>query len=168
MPTSNPVEILIAHDHWATRNIIEACASLSHENFHKRFTMGPGSLHDNTTHIVAAMRVWLDVLAGRELRPRLEGTERTPAELSALLDEAAAELLTSAREHSLDEIVTRTRKGKTYKFSRAGVLVHVTTHGMHHRAQCLNMLRQVGVDPLPPSSVVDWMRTADPSRETGP
>jgi uncharacterized damage-inducible protein DinB len=36
------------------------------------------------------------------------------------------------------------------------VLTHVTTHGMHHRAQCLNMLRQLGVTPLPPSSVTEW------------
>ena len=27
---------------------------------------------------------------------------------------------------------------------------------MHHRAQCLNMLRQLGVTPLPPSSVAEW------------
>jgi uncharacterized damage-inducible protein DinB len=30
------------------------------------------------------------------------------------------------------------------------------THGMHHRAQCLNMLRRLGVQPLPPSSVAEW------------
>jgi uncharacterized damage-inducible protein DinB len=27
---------------------------------------------------------------------------------------------------------------------------------MHHRAQCLNMLRHLGVTPLPPSSVTEW------------
>jgi len=37
------------------------------------------------------------------------------------------------------------------------VITHVTTHGMHHRAQCLNMLRHVGVNPLPQSSVLQWM-----------
>jgi uncharacterized damage-inducible protein DinB len=35
---------------------------------------------------------------------------------------------------------------------------------MHHRAQCINMLRQLGVTPLPNSSVADWMRSADPKR----
>jgi uncharacterized damage-inducible protein DinB len=48
--------------------------------------------------------------------------------------------------------------------SRGGVITHVATHGMHHRAQCLNMLRQLGVTPLPKSSVVEWMVTADPNR----
>jgi uncharacterized damage-inducible protein DinB len=27
---------------------------------------------------------------------------------------------------------------------------------MHHRAQCLNMLRHLGVTPLPASSVTEW------------
>ncbi|RMH26245.1 MAG: hypothetical protein D6693_07555 [Planctomycetota bacterium] len=41
------------------------------------------------------------------------------------------------------------------------MVTHVCTHGMHHRAQCLNMLRRLGVETLPPSSVVEWMLTAD-------
>jgi uncharacterized damage-inducible protein DinB len=57
--------------------------------------------------------------------------------------------------------VQRTRAGKTFSFPRVGVLVHVTTHGMHHRAQCLNMLRHLGVTPLPPSSVAEWIRIVD-------
>ena len=40
-------------------------------------------------------------------------------------------------------------------------LTHITTHGTHHRAQCLNMLRQLGVTPLPPSSVAEWTWLGD-------
>jgi uncharacterized damage-inducible protein DinB len=164
MPTSNPIDVLLGHDQWATRNIIETCSHLSHEQFHQRFEMGPGSLHDTTTHIVTAIRVWADLLAGREQRPRLEGTERTTAELLSLLDEAAADFSALAAQYPLDDVVTRQREGKTFRLSRSGVIAHVATHGMHHRAQCLNMLRQLGVKPLPPNSVADWMNMADPKR----
>jgi uncharacterized damage-inducible protein DinB len=47
-------------------------------------------------------------------------------------------------------------------FTRAVILCHVHTHSMHHRAQCLNMLRHLGVSPLPQSSVTDWSRAAQP------
>ena len=57
-----------------------------------------------------------------------------------------------------------TLRPKTFEFMRGAVLMQVTTHGMHHRAQCINMLRQLGVKPLPNSSVADWMRSADPNR----
>ncbi len=161
MPTSDPLTILLAHNEWATRNIIEACAKLSHEQFHRRFEMGPGSLHDTVTHMLAAMRVWGDLLAGREQRPRLEGTERSTDELLKLLDEISADMAASAKTHPLDGLVTRIRDGKSYSFTRGAVLTQVTTHGMHHRAQCLNMLRHIGVQPLPPSSVAEWTQMAD-------
>jgi uncharacterized damage-inducible protein DinB len=164
MPTSNPIEILLEHDRWGTQNIIDVCKTLSPEQFHRRFEMGPGSLHDTVTHIITALRVWEDVLSARQMRPRLEGTTRSLAELQALFDESASAFAGVARKHPLDETVTREREGQKLVLSRAGVITHVTTHGMHHRAQCLNMLRQLGVTPLPNSSVADWMRTADPKR----
>ena len=162
MPASDPLEILLAHDQWATRQLLDACSKLSDEQFHRRFDMGPGSLHDTVTHTLAAMRAWADMLAGREQRPRLEGTQRTTAELTTLLDEISADLAASAKALPLNETISRTREGKTYQFTRGAVLTHVATHAMHHRAQCLNMLRQLGVNPLPPSSVIEWTRLAEP------
>lgn len=162
MPTSNPADILLAHDAWATRNMIDACSKLTDEQFHQRFEMGPGSLHDTVTHIIGSMRFCTDLLAGGTARPRLEGTgRRSVAELQALLDEAAPDLAHQARAHPLDQTVSRQRDGKTYVFTRGAVLTHVTTHGMHHRAQCLNMLRHLGVKPLPPGSVMEWAWMAD-------
>jgi len=161
MPKSEAFDILLTHNRWATRNLLEACAALSGEQFHQGFEMGPGSLHDTTTHILGAMRGWGDMLAGREQRPRLEGPKRTPQQLLELLDEISDDLEASAGAHPADEMVTGSRGGRSFTFTRGGVLTHVTTHGMHHRAQCLNMLRQLGVEPLPPSAVVEWILVAD-------
>ena len=72
MPTSDPATILIEQNLWATGQLIDVCAGLPPEQFHQRFEMGPGSLHDTLTHILGAMRGWSDLLAGREQRPRLE------------------------------------------------------------------------------------------------
>jgi uncharacterized damage-inducible protein DinB len=161
MATSDPIEILLGHDRWATRLIIEACAKLTPEQFHQRFEMGPGSLHDTATHIIGAMRVWADTLAVREQRTRPEGQRWTTDQLLKMLEEAGTDLAGLAKKYPLDGMVSRVREGKMFQFTRAAVLTHVTTHGMHHRAQCLNMLRQVGVKPLPPSSVSEWTWMAD-------
>ena len=74
-----------------------------------------------------------------------------------LLDDVSDDLEASVAAHPADEVVTGERGGRSYSFVRGAVLTHVTTHGMHHRAQCLNMLRQLGVDPLPKGAVVEWM-----------
>jgi uncharacterized damage-inducible protein DinB len=159
MPSTNPLDILLAHDRWATKQVLDACSKLTPEQFHQRFEMGPGSLHDTTTHIIQAMRNWCDTLAAQEARPRLDPTEqRTTDQLLALLDETTGDFAALARSHPVDGIVSRLLPGKTYSFSRGVVLMQVMTHGTHHRAQCLNMLRQLGVKPLPMSSVIEWIR----------
>ncbi len=161
MPTSNPQDILLKHEYWATKQILDACAKLSNEQFHTPFDMGPGSLHNTLAHMLGALRAWTDVLAGREMRPRPEGKQFSVSEMRTMLDDAAADIAGHAAAHPVDEIVTRERGGKTWSFTRGVVITHITTHGMHHRAQCLNMLRQLGVSPLPPSSVTEWMVAED-------
>jgi uncharacterized damage-inducible protein DinB len=159
MPESDPLQILLSHDRWATAQLLDACGQLTADQFHRQFDIGPGSLHDTLTHVAGAMRVWTETLAGLEPRPRLEadGQRRTPEQLRSVFEEAWRELSAEARRRPLDETVSRTlRNGKTARMTRGAVLTHVTTHGMHHRAQCLNMLRQLGVTPLPASSVAEW------------
>ena len=45
-------------------------------------------------------------------------------------------------------------------------MIHVLTHGHYHRAQCLNMLRHLGVpgvsDKLPDLDVIDWQHAQQP------
>jgi uncharacterized damage-inducible protein DinB len=159
MPESDVLQILLSHDRWASAQVLDACGKLTDAQFHRRFDIGPGSLHDTLTHVVAAIRALTETLAGVEPRPRLDadGQRRTPEQLHSLLDEACREFQAEARRRPLDETVTRRlRDGRTLVMTRGAALAHVATHGMHHRAQCLNMLRRLGVQPLPPSSVAEW------------
>jgi uncharacterized damage-inducible protein DinB len=164
MPQSDPLQILLSHDRWATAQMLDACARLTDDQFHRRFEIGHGSLHDTLTHVIGAMRVLTETLSGTEPRARLEtdGQRRTPEQLRSLLEEAGREFAAEARRRPLGETVTRrTRDGRLLTMTRAAALVHVATHGTHHRAQCLNMLRHLGVQPLPPSSVAEWTWLGD-------
>jgi uncharacterized damage-inducible protein DinB len=183
-PSSDPLDILLAHDAWATRSLLVLCRRLSHEQFHARFEIGLESPHETLTHIVSVMRRWTDRLDKREVRAPLhkvkgfphlggEAIDRSPDELIALLDAAARDLATVARalrdRAELATTVTVDWPGKDgikrYTFTRGAVLAHICTHGMHHRAQCLNMLRHLNVpglsDRLPDPSVVDWQADAE-------
>ncbi len=171
--SADPIDILLRHDHWGTRRILEVCRLLPAEAFHKKFDMGVGTLHDTLTHLIGAMRRWSDRLGSRPLRPAIDrppratGTpseyrHRTPDELIALLDQAEADLTSAIAAASapggpgLDSSLEVHLDNRTYRMSRAAGIVHVTTHGSHHRAQCLNMLRQLGVTKLPEMMVIDW------------
>lgn len=48
----------------------------------------------------------------------------------------------------LERDVTYTNvKGQSFTFQLGYMLMHICNHGTHHRAQALNMLRHVGVQP---------------------
>ena len=167
---ADPLDILLRHDAWATREVLRACAALTDEQWHRRFEIGPGSLHDTLTHVIGAMLRWADRIDGppTPLRPSIEDeARRTPAELLAILEPAAAGLAASAeraRARGLGTAFDVTLAGQTHRFTLGAALVHVTTHGMHHRAQCLNMLRHLGVpgvsDRLPEIDPLDWQLQA--------
>jgi len=162
MPSSDPVQILLAHNHWATRSVLDACAKLSDDQLDREFDMGLKTIRATMTHVLGAMRGWGDLLAQRDQRDRLEADDaRSPVHLLELLDEIGADILASIENKPLNEMLSGERGGKTYSFTRGAVLTHVTTHGMHHRAQALNMLRHLGVDPVPPSSVMEWVFMVD-------
>jgi predicted O-methyltransferase YrrM/uncharacterized damage-inducible protein DinB len=162
----DPLAISLEHNAWATREVLRACEKLTDDAWHRRFEIGPGSLHDTITHIVGAMFRWTDRIDGppRVVRPSIEdGSRRTPAELRALLDLAAAELAATAaraQARGLSTALDVTLGGTPYRFTLGAMLMHVATHGMHHRAQCLNMLRHLAVpgvsDVLPEIDLLEW------------
>lgn len=162
MKTCNPPDVLLAHDRWATTRMLQTCSALGHEQFHRPFEMGVGSIHATMRHVLGAMRGWTDMLRGEMLpgrspRPRLESEgDMSPAEMLSLHPTIADEFERAVREGSPDDDISGERGGRMFTFKRGVILTHVTTHSMHHRAQCLNMLRQLGVDPLPASSVMEW------------
>lgn len=164
MPSSDPATILLAHDRWATGQIIERCRAFEHGQFHRTFEMGVGSLHDTLAHMLGALQGWGHLLSGREPGERVETQGPfTCDRLKELLDELSDDFAAHAPP-ALDptEVVTGERGGKTWTFTRGAVVSHVATHGMHHRAQCVNMLRQLGDEGPWRVSVVEWVLSGEP------
>src|SRR4051812_23472 len=106
--SSDALDILLAHNLWATRELLNLCVPLTPEEFHRRFQIGLGSLHENTTHIVSTMRRWSDRLMERPVRAslhavpgrpdiRAEPADRTPGDLLEILAAAGRELAAVAQ-----------------------------------------------------------------------
>lgn len=180
--TDNPYLVLLGHNHWATGEILDRCRSLSREQFHQRFEIGLGSLHNTLTHIIGAMLRWSDRIAERPVRPTIErrpawftgaseARDRDPPELRALLDEGTADLrsVIEARQHEPGHVLSielaSPGGAKQYSLTVNGALLHALTHGLYHRAQCMNMLRHLAIpgisDTLPDLDVSEWPTFAD-------
>ena len=162
MDHPDPWLIPFQHNHWATRDMLERCRTLTDEQFHQRFDLGPGSLHDTFRHIIGAMMRWTDRIGQRPLRdPPEKAKAMTADELIRLLDVTARELEVVARDvhdnkRFADIITWPSDEDPKYRFHKTTALVHVTTHGMHHRAQVRWMMRQLAMDISPDWDTVEW------------
>lgn len=151
---------LLQYDAWATRVLLERCRALTPQQFHQRFEIGPGSLHDTLRHVISAMRRWANRIADRPAGEPIEKNPapQTPDELLALLGRVHGELeevvAAVVREGRFDEMMGV--EFTSERFSRGTAFVHVCAHGVHHRAQAVNMLRRLGVADLPELEALEW------------
>lgn len=151
---------LLEHDVWTTRLLIERCSELSDEQLDRRFDIGHRSIRATFEHIFN-MEAWSDLMAGVEVpRSISPNQERSMEYFSQRLDRAADRLAQIAKavaargawdERWLD-VLDNPPVEKTY----GGAIAHVITHSMHHRAQLLYMLRQLGMKDLPEGDVLSW------------
>lgn len=153
---------LLEHDAWTTRRLIERCRELSDDQLDRRFDIGHRSVRATLQHIIFNMETWSALMAGEDL-PRFESEildQQSTTHFSHRLAVAADRLGRVARavsargawdEHWLD-VLDQPPVEKTY----GGAIAHVITHSMHHRAQLLYMLRQLGVKNLPEGDVLSW------------
>ncbi|MBS0189945.1 MAG: DinB family protein [Phycisphaerales bacterium] len=179
--TSDPYDLLLSHNLWATRQLLKLSARLTPEQFVRPFPIGPaekGGLHAILAHVIGAMGRWSDRISGRPPRPPLapawtgysgpvDERGRTPAELDEILQISHNDLVALAPSIRKDpaRIVRLEFGGVPYSFTASCAFVHVLTHGHYHHAQCINILRQLNLpgisDQLPELDMTDWQSEAD-------
>jgi uncharacterized damage-inducible protein DinB len=156
----------LGHDAWTTRGLLLQSRGLSDEQLDRPFPIGPGSLRATFDHIVWNMEAWTELMKGLPIPTHPGPAATTVPRLIERLDAAAAEFATVARrvqdEGKLDELFADPgESGVVMKTFGAGI-VHVITHSMHHRAQVLNMMRQLGMTNLIEGDALTWERTHRP------
>lgn len=149
------LDVLLAHDAWGTRRLLEVCQALSTEQYQQDHTIGLGSLERTATHLVSTLYFFADRLNRRAPRPRLEhdGQSHTPADLLAHLELAERELADAVArtlaQHGLTDVLnwTDTEAGvisPSDQVAYAVVFAQIVDHGIHHRAQAMAMLAMLG------------------------
>jgi uncharacterized damage-inducible protein DinB len=148
---------LLGHDAWTTRRLLLLCRDLTDEQLDREFEMSHRSVRATFQHLIRNMEVWSDLMAGRPVRL---ASGESVSELMARLDDAAmdlAEVATAiAQRDGWDERWLDTLDDPPTEKTYGGAIAHVITHSMHHRAQLIYMLRQLGVVDLPEGDALSW------------
>lgn len=152
----NPAALLdfqLAHSTWALRELIRHARTLPAQAIEQDLGIGPGGVRENIAHVLEAMFFFADNFAGREWheRPSFAALSRSLDGLEQLLDAAATELR--------DSVLGSLAKGPTDRIPwpnadsgsmpAAAAITQMIDHATLHRAQCVNMLKRLGISPVP-------------------
>lgn len=136
-------------------------AELSDADLDREFDIGHRSLRRTFCHVVGNMECWCDLMTHKPQRYASGAMlSNTIADLIERLDIVAEQLVslgrTVAERHQENaDFVDNLDQPPRRKPLGAG-LVHIATHGMHHRAQCLYILRMLGVKNLIEGDALSW------------
>jgi uncharacterized damage-inducible protein DinB len=145
--------VLYEYNAWANSRSLEACATLSHEQFLQDMKSSFASVRDTLAHIYGAEFVWLERWNSRtpvplptpadfadfeSLRDRLTELDLT---LIAFISGLRPETLARNLDYKLIS-------GKAQSGPLGPMLQHLANHSTYHRGQVATLLRQLGAKGL--------------------
>lgn len=164
---------LLGHDDETTRELLRRAGELSDEQLDQDFGIGHGTVRATFDHIVWNIECWTDLMKSRAVRSR--DPNATPlAELTRRHTAASREFMHFARELEragrLEQVFVDTLETPPAEIAFGGAIVHLATHGMHHRSQLLIMMRRLGLQQLPEGDALTWeasIRAQDTTQAAG-
>ena len=148
---------LLGHDAWTTRQLLLRCRELSEEQMTRKFEIGDRSLRETFEHLIACMESHTDLLLSRADYLSYRDDELVDGMLSrlAIVAKDFAELAARIdREGRADDLCGRPDSAK--KLPMGSVIAHILTHSMHHRAQIMYILEQLGVQDVIEGDALGW------------
>jgi uncharacterized damage-inducible protein DinB len=153
---------LLAHDIWSTRQLLLQSRALTDAELDKPFDIDSRTLRQCFIHIIQAIELWNDLLYERT--PRSAGELKAkPQTIDGLLDrlgEAGHEFAILARmiarEERWDDVFVDVLDNPPRQKSFGGTIAHVITHSMHHRAQAMYIMEQLGLREHIEGDVLSW------------
>lgn len=151
---------LLQHDAWTTGQLLLRSQELTDADLDREFDIGHRSVRATFEHVIANMEIWGDLMGDVKVDPATDPRRKGKSldEMLVRLNDAAANLARIARDvadrDAWDKMWTDSLDGRQKSYG--GSIAHVITHSMHHRAQLLYLLRQLGLADLPEGDVLSW------------
>lgn len=138
---------LLAHDRWATSQLLEQCRTLSERQFDEEFDIGYRTLRATIEHLIFNIEAWGALMAAQPME-----TPATDSSLAALTDRylrADDAFIALARhlrdEGRLDDTFTDAFDGP---MRYGGGIVHVVLHNEGHRVEIVHILARLGLPDI--------------------
>jgi uncharacterized damage-inducible protein DinB len=148
---------------WANNLLFGVIENLSEEQQKAEIKSSFPSLYKTVLHLLDAESIWWQRLRLQEKisRPSEEfnGTFSDLSKLLQLQNRQWIEWIQNTNEHGLQhEFIYLNSKKERFKQPVYQMLLHMFNHGTYHRGQLVTMLRQLGVEKIPPTDFIVWSR----------
>jgi uncharacterized damage-inducible protein DinB len=148
---------------WANQKLTELIVSLPEEIQHRELPSSFTSLHKTIFHMWDAESIWWQrmKLHERIIRPSENFNGSTKDIVNGFLNQNKQweDWVNQASELSISHVFQyQTSRKEQFKQPIYQMLMHVFNHGTYHRGQLVNMLRQLGVEKIPPTDFIVWSR----------
>lgn len=136
-----------AYSEWATKKVLDSAGTLDDELLDRPFDMGQGSIRKILLHMFDAERWWNgNWTTGPGPFPH-SPTTMGIAELSDSWRQVAKQrvkYLTQVDDEAAHSLLELSFGGPSLRLQIVDTVLQVAMHGTHHRAQLVNLFRQVG------------------------
>ncbi len=143
---------LFDYNYWARDRQIEACATLTEQQFRRPMGSSFSSLRDTMVHMVAVEWLWLERWRGRSpqslLTPEEFPTVAAVHKHWRIVENEMREYLAVLDEEAINKLVTCvSTRGQTWTYTLWRMMLHLLNHQSYHRGQVTTLLRQLEMQP---------------------
>jgi uncharacterized damage-inducible protein DinB len=155
------LDLLLDHDQWATRTLLDAGGGLTAAQWDQEFDVGHRTLRATFGHMIFNVPFWAAFLAGHPAdggySADTQPDDRSPAALVDWHERGYAAFATVARR-----LRDEGRLGETFldhyavRKSCGGTILMVVEHNTEHRTEVLHILQRLGASNPPEVDLGVW------------
>ena len=152
-----------AYNLWANKTLLAKLSVVSSEILHKETGSSFGSIYKTLVHLMEVEAIWWQRL---KLQDNIQMPDKDPDEN---IDLVSSKLLTLSKQWS-EWVIESNEKNLTHVFGYYNskkeyfkqpvneVLLHLFNHQTYHRGQIVTILKQNGIEKIPPTDFIVFTR----------
>lgn len=152
-----------AYNLWANKTLLAKLGVVSFEILHKETESSFGSIYKTLVHLMEVEEIWWQRL---KLQDHVQMPDKDPdgnMELVSTklltLSKHWSEWVTESNEKNLTHVFAYyNSKKEFFKQPVNEVLLHLFNHQTYHRGQIVTMLKQNGIEKIPPTDFMVFIR----------
>jgi uncharacterized damage-inducible protein DinB len=144
----------IRYNHWATRQLLAACASLSDSQTLTKIPGAYGSIRETFGHLLFAEADYINRITGARPQPPFNWEDGPSlAEMAAYAERVGEAFLDLVQRIPPTQMVHEEENGQTIDYEARQLFMQAVNHGIEHRTNITTLLNSLG---LPVPEVDGW------------